>query len=113
MGKVSTAGNSSLLLNSFLSLLLAENGGYSTPTVQKHGSWSEEHSHKGQDTPRDREDACTMREQIYSQSLLPLKQPSTLVTKLTTSGTKRLDKEIYCSGKQGRHVSSPPTNVNH
>lgn len=48
--EVSTAGNSSLLLNSFLSLLLAEKGGYSTPTVQKHGTWSEEHSHKGQDT---------------------------------------------------------------
>ena len=37
-----------------------------------------------------------MREWIYSQSLLPLKQPSTLVTKLTTSGMKRLDRETYC-----------------
>ena len=50
LGEVSTAANSSLLLNSFLSLLLADNGGYSTPTVEKQSTHSEEQSHKGWDT---------------------------------------------------------------
>ena len=50
LGEVSTAANSSLLLNSFLSLLLADNGGYSTPTVEKHSTHSEEQSHKGRDS---------------------------------------------------------------